>query len=143
MREAVKHMPKAAPKGDLILGEWNMEFLDASKAKYFAETYKEVVPRHHLLFVIEADKGGLAQIAKDNAGYRSEISPANSRGQAVGFLINERLKINGTKSYAEVADINNIPDLRPAFRLDFTDTASGKDASAVVCLLYTSPSPRD
>lgn len=132
VREAVKHMPKAAPKGDLILGEWNMEFLDASKAKYFAETYKEVVPRHHLLFVIEADKGGLAQIAKDNPGYRPEISPANSRGQAVGFLINERLKINGTKSYAEVADINNIPDLRPAFRLDFTDTASGKDASAVV-----------
>lgn len=132
VRDAVKHMPKAAPKGDLILGEWNMEFLDASKAKYFAETYKEVVPRHHLLFVIEADKGGLAQIAADNQGYTSRISEANSRGQAVGFLVNERLKINGTTSYAEVADIKNIPDLRPAFRLDFTDTATGKDASAVV-----------
>jgi hypothetical protein len=99
-----------------------MEFLDAGKAKYFAETYKEVVPRHHMLFVIEADKGGLAQIARDNA-YKFEISEANSRGQAVGFLINDRLKVNGTKSYAEVANVNNIPDLRPAFRVDFTDSA--------------------
>ena len=131
VREAVKHMPKAGPKGDLILGEWNMEFLEASKAKYFAETYKEVVPLHHLLFVIEADKGGLAQVARDNA-YKFEISEANSRGQAVGFLVNERLQVNGTKSYAEVANIKGIPDLRPAFRLDFTDTATGKDASAVV-----------
>lgn len=131
VREAVKHMPQAGPKGDLILGEWNMEFLDASKAKYFAETYKEVVPRHHMLFVIEADKGGLAQIARDNA-YKFEISEANSRGQAVGFLINDRLKVNGTKSYAEVANVKGIPDLRPAFRVDFTDSASGKDASAVV-----------
>ncbi len=131
VRDAVKHMPQAGPKGDLILGEWNMEFLDAGKAKYFAETYKEVVPRHHMLFVIEADKGGLAQIARDNA-YKFEISEANSRGQAVGFLINDRLKVNGTKSYAEVANVNNIPDLRPAFRVDFTDSATGKDASAVV-----------
>lgn len=131
VKEAVKGMPMAGPKGDLIVGEWNMEFLNADKAKYFADTYKQVVPRHHLLFAIEADKGGLEQIAKDN-NYNFKISEANSRGQAVGFLVNDRLKINGTKSYGEVADVKGIPDLRPAFRIDFTDTATGKDASAVV-----------
>ena len=131
VRKAVADMPLAGAKGPLIMGEWNMEFLTADKAKYFAETYKEVVPRHHLLFVIETDAPGLAQVAKDN-GYQSRVSAANTRGQAVGFLAHERLQINGTKSYDSVANVKGIPDLRPAFRLDFTDKATGDNASAIV-----------
>ncbi len=129
--KAVADMPMAASSGDLIFGEWNMEFLSGDKAKFFKDTYKQVVPRHHLMFVEEADAAGLEQIAKDN-GYNYAISRANSRGQAVGFLVNPRLKVLGTATYESVAEVQNIPDLRPAFRINLQDTASGEEMSAVV-----------
>lgn len=131
VKNAVADMPLAGKTGPLIYGQWNMEFLTADKAQYFADTYKHVVPRHHLMFVQETDKGGLSRVAADN-GYKFNISEANSRGQAVGFLVNERLKVTGEHSYNEVAKVHNIPDLRPAFRIDFTDTATGDKSSAVV-----------
>jgi hypothetical protein len=129
--KAVADMPLATATGDLIMGEWNMEFLSADKAKFFKSTYKHVVPRHHLMFVEEADAAGLAQIAKDN-GYNFAISRANSRGQAVGFLVNPRLKVLGTTHYESVAEVQNIPDLRPAFRINLQDTHTGEQMSAVV-----------
>ena len=129
--KSVSGMPLAKPTGNLILGEWNMEFLTGDKARYFADTYKQVIPRHHLLFVEEVNKEGLAQIAKDN-GYNYAISAENSRGQAVGMLVNPRLKVLGTHAYTEVADVHNIPDLRPAFRVDLQDVATGNKLAAVV-----------
>lgn len=129
--KAVADMPMAEKNGNLIFGEWNMEFLSADKAKFFKDTYKQIVPRHHLLFVEEADAGGLSQIAKDN-GYHYAISPANSRGQAVGFLVNPRFKVLGTDIYNSVAEVQNIPDLRPAFRVNLQDSATGQELSAVV-----------
>lgn len=129
--KAVADMPMAQSKGNLIFGEWNMEFLSEDKARFFRETYKHIVPRHHLMFVEEADPAGLAQIAKDN-GCNYAISAPNSRGQAVGFLINSRLKVLGTETYNAVADVQNIPDLRPAFRVNLQDTATGEQMSAVV-----------
>jgi hypothetical protein len=128
--KSVEAMPMARPAGDLILGEWNMEFLTGDKAAYFSDTYKHIVPRHHLMFVEETNAEGLARVAKDN-GYNFEISRDNSRGQAVGFLVNPRLKVLGTHSYEEVANVHNIPDLRPAFRVDLQDTATGEKFSAV------------
>lgn len=128
--KATAGMPEAAQKGNVIIGEWNMEFLTGDKAKYFQDAYKHIVPKHHLLFVEEANAEGLAQVAKDN-GYHFEISRDNSRGQAVGFLVNNRLKVLGTTTYESVADVHNIPDLRPAFRLDLQDTVSGEKFSAV------------
>lgn len=124
-------MPDAATTGDLRIGEWNMEFLTADKAKYFADTYKQIIPKHHLLFVEEVNTEGLKQIAKDT-GYNYAISAENSRGQAVGFLIHPRLKIDGTTSIDAVANVHNIPDLRPAFKVDVTDAASGESLSGVV-----------
>jgi hypothetical protein len=82
------------------------------------------------MFVEEANAEGLGQVAKDN-GYHFEISRDNSRGQAVGFLVNNRLKVLGTQSYEEVANVHNIPDLRPAFRIDLQDTSTGERFSAV------------
>jgi hypothetical protein len=120
----------AKADGDLILGEWNMEFLTGDKARYFADTYKEIVPRHHLITVEEADEGGLSQIAKDNE-YNYSMSPANSRGQAVGFLIHPRLKVLSTTTYDDVANVHHIPDLRPAYRVDLEDTTTGQKFSAV------------
>lgn len=128
--KSVESMPLAKQTGDIVLGEWNMEFLTADKAQYFSETYKHVVPRHHLMFVEETNLDGLAKVAGDN-GYNYEISRDNSRGQAVGFLVHPRLKVLGTHSYEEVANVHNIPDLRPAFRVDLLDTASGEKFSAV------------
>lgn len=124
-------MPFAEKTGDLILGEWNMEFLTADKAKYFSDTYKQIVPKHHLLFVEEINGGGIKQVAKDT-GYNFAMSAENSRGQAVGYLINPRLKVLRTTSIDSVANVYNIPDLRPAFRIDVLDTATGKELSAVV-----------
>ncbi len=128
--KSVEGMPLAQNTGNLILGEWNMEFLTGDKAAYFTDTYKQIVPRHHLMFVEETNAEGLAKIAKDN-GYNFEVSRDNSRGQAVGFLIHPRLKVLGTHSYEEIANVNNIPDLRPAFRVDLQDTATGEKFSAV------------
>lgn len=124
-------MPLAEAKGDLRLGEWNMEFLTGDKARYFKDTYSQIIPKHHLLFVEEANEAGLKQIAQDN-GYNYAVSAENTRGQAVGFLINPRLKVNSTTSIDAVANVHGIPDLRPAFRIDMTDTATGEDLSAVV-----------
>lgn len=128
--KSVQGMPMATANGNLILGEWNMEFLTGDKAAYFKDSYKQIVPRHHLMFVEEANADGLARIAQDN-GYNFEISRDNSRGQAVGFLVHPRLKVLGTSTYEEIANVNNIPDLRPAFRVDLQDTATGEKFSAV------------
>ncbi len=128
--KSMESMPIAKPTGDLVLGEWNMEFLTGDKAQYFSDTYKHIVPRHHLMFVEETNVDGLARVAKDN-GYNYEVSRDNSRGQAVGFLVHPRLKVLGTHTYEEVANVHNIPDLRPAFRVDLLDTASGEKFSAV------------
>jgi hypothetical protein len=130
VQKATAGMPVAAQTGDLIIGEWNMEFLTGDKANYFKDSYGHIVPKHHLMFVEEANAEGLAQVAKDN-GYHFEISRDNSRGQAVGFLVNNRLKVLGTQSYESVANVDNIPDLRPAFRVDLQDTATGQKFSAV------------
>lgn len=131
VEKTLANMPKAEHTGDLQIGEWNMEFLTADKAKYFKDTYQQVIPRHHLLFVEETNEAGLKQIAADN-GYNYAISRENSRGQAVGFLVHPRLKITGTQSIDSVADVHNIPDLRPAFKIDVVDNASGENLSAVV-----------
>lgn len=129
--KVVKDMPLAQAQGDIKIGEWNMEFMTADKARYFKDTYNQVVPRHHLLFVEETDEGGLKQIAQDN-GYNYVVSRPNSRGQAVGFLVNPRLEVMKTTSIDSVADVQGIPDLRPALKIDVRDTATGDQFSAVV-----------
>lgn len=129
--KVLQDMPLAQDTGDLKIGEWNMEFLTKDKANYFKDTYSQIVPRHHLMFVEEANDAGLKQIAQDN-GYNYAISRENSRGQAVGFLVNPRLEVLKTTSIDSVADVHNIPDLRPALRIDLRDTATGDEFSAVV-----------
>jgi hypothetical protein len=129
--KVLKDMPLAKDTGDLQIGEWNMEFLTKDKAQYFKDTYSQIVPRHHLLFVEEANEAGLKQIAQDN-GYKYAVSAENSRGQAVGFLYHPRLELLKETSIDAVADVHNIPDLRPALKLDLRDAHTGEDFSAVV-----------
>jgi hypothetical protein len=121
-------MPDAAKSGDITLGEWNMEFLTADKAKYFKDAYSQIVPKHHLMFVSETNEGGLAQVARDN-GYNYVICRDNGSGQSVGFLVNPRLEVKGSTSIESVSVGN--PSLRPALKVDLVDKASGEQFSAV------------
>lgn len=118
--------------GNLVFGELNGEFLNASKANYTIDSWAEITTRHHLMFVIETDGAGLNVIGK-KVGYGHWCCKPNSRGQGVGFLAHPRLrKINGPIEIREVANVGGIPDLRPAYRIDFEDTVSGVKIVAVV-----------
>ena len=127
----MKDMPLAENTGDIRIGEWNMEFLTADKARYFKDAYSKIVPKHHLMFVEETNEAGLKQIAEDN-GYKYVVSRDNGSGQAVGFLVNPRLEVTNTTSIESVADVHNIQGLRPALKIDLRDTVTGDQFSAVV-----------
>ena len=118
--------------GNLVLSSWNMEFLDASKAKFFLETYEIIVPQSHLIACSEITQAGLDVIA-NAIGYKAYASVENNRNQAVGFLVHPRLRVKGSPiSYDDVGTVQGIPNLRPAFRLDLEDTATGEEFAAVV-----------
>ncbi|MBU6453763.1 MAG: hypothetical protein KGS72_18430 [Cyanobacteria bacterium REEB67] len=135
-REVTRMMSAMQPvdnTGNLIFGEMNFEFGDASKAKFFAGSYKIIFERHHLMFGSELDDGFQQTIANMLPGYKAYTSVENTRHQAVGFVVHPRLKVIGSPiSYDDVANVQGVPDLRPAFRLDLEDTATGEQFSAVV-----------
>lgn len=131
-------LPAAGSTGNLVLGELNVEFGDASKAKYFRDAYVEIVSHLHLLAVEEVDSGWVTAVAQylqqaTGLSYQGFTSTANTRNQAVGFLVHPRLKVlNGPIEYMQVGTVQGIPDLRPAYRLDLLDTTSGAKFSATV-----------
>jgi hypothetical protein len=128
----LRGLSKVAADGhSLTLGAWNMEFLNRWKAAYFLDSYREISLRHHLLAVEEVDEPGLALIAKA-CNYSYFVSTPNSRGQAVAFLVHERLRILKCVEYAELIGVLGIPDLRPALRIDLLDEATGAQFSAIV-----------
>src|SRR5262249_49119671 len=59
-------------------------------------------------------------------------STANSRGQAVGFLVHKRLRVLDWREYKELIDVMGIPDLRPALRIDLQDEVTAEQLSATV-----------
>lgn len=121
VRKQLRGLGAAEPGGRLLtIGAWNMEFLNATKSLYFLDSYKEILLRHHLLAVEEVDKAGLEIIA-NTCGYRHFIATPNSRGQSVGFLLHERLRVIGCIEYRALTGVLGIPDLRPALRLDLED----------------------
>jgi endonuclease/exonuclease/phosphatase family metal-dependent hydrolase len=135
--KSLSDMPLAKPDGDLVLGELNAAFMKSDKATFFQKAYSEIVPRHHILTIAEADEAALARIAKDN-GYSYAVSSENSKGQAVGFLVNPRLKVLGTHSYDEVAMNDVDVDQRPALRVDLQDRSTGEKFSAIAVHLKKS-----
>ena len=125
-------LDKAESAGSILaLGAWNMEFLNRLKAEYFLQSYKEIVLRHHLIAVEEVDDQGLGVLA-EACGYDQFISTANSRGQAVGFLVHKRLRVLNCLEYGELVGVMGVPDLRPALRLDLQDEVTGEQLSATV-----------
>lgn len=130
--DIVKNFKVVGNDGNVVMATWNMEFLDASKAKYFLESYKHVVPRFHIIGCTEITLDGL-QVIANALGYKAYASIENTRSQAVGFLVHPRLKVIGKPiSYDEIANVQGIPNLRPAFRLDLEDTATGDKFAGVV-----------
>jgi len=101
-----------------------------AKAKHFLDTYREITSRHHLLAVQEVTKRGLATIAK-TCNYDFCTAQPNSRGQAVGFLIHPRLRVQNIKEYPQLINVCGVPDLRPALQVDLLDCQSKLTFSAV------------
>jgi hypothetical protein len=119
--------------GPIMFGELNFEFGDRSKAVFFRDSYQEIVSRHHIVFCSEVGPDFITQVASDNPGYTGYCSVANTRNQAVGFLVHSRLKVIGQPiSYDDVANVQGVPDLRPAYRLDLEDTVTGAKFAVVV-----------
>lgn len=117
-------VPLVGKEGDLVIGEFNFEFLNASKAKYYAQAYEEIVKRHHLLLCVEVDHPGVSTIGAAN-GYGYWTSSANTRNQAVGIIAHPRLRKLAIEEWVEVGNVQGVPDLRPGFAIQFEDTVSG------------------
>lgn len=138
IRKYYQDAPLAGMNGNLILGELNLEFGDASKAKYFRESYIEILLHLHLLAVEEVDASwtnAMVQYMQQATGlnYLGFTSTANTRNQAVGFLVHPRLEVlKGPIEYSQVASVQGVPDLRPAYRLDLRDRTTGVEFSATV-----------
>lgn len=131
--KTLSQLPLAGSDGDLILGEWNFELLDLTKAEYFMETYKVVMLRHHLFFCAEVTAQALRAIG-DATGYQWCCSWENDRHQAVGFLIDTRRLeiIEDPILYDDIADIDGIPSLRPAMTITLQDKVTRVIFTAVV-----------
>lgn len=127
-----KHpMQPVGKEGPLLFGEFNFEFLSQSKANYYKDAYKEIVCRHHVIFCEEIDFAGLQTIGKAN-GYGYFVSTANTRNQAVGFLLHPRIEVLAKEEWSEIASVQGVPDLRPGFALHLKDRTTGFEFWAVV-----------
>ncbi len=116
----------------LVIGTHNAAFGNREKAQIFSPVYREFVTRHHLLAWQEVDPEFLELVADAGEHYTAYCTLPNSRGQAVGFTVHKRLQVVNTVIYRQVQNINNVPDLRPALRLDLCDKATGLKTSATV-----------
>lgn len=122
----------AGMKGDLVMWEQNFEFGDPAKAKYFQDSYKLIVERAHLILASEVDPGFLAHLATLVPGYTSYCCKPNTRNQAVGFVLHNRFKVISVTSHDAVANVQGIPDLRPAYELELEDTTNGTRRKYIV-----------
>ncbi|MBY0359571.1 MAG: endonuclease/exonuclease/phosphatase family protein [Candidatus Obscuribacterales bacterium] len=132
VQKTFANLPVASTKGNLQFLEFNAEFGDASKAKYFKDVYIEMFTRGHLIFLSEVDAAFVSAVA-GYCNYTGYCSTANTRGQAVAFLVHPRFKLVGQPvEYQQVATVQGIPDLRPAYLLELEDTTTGVKAKYVV-----------
>ncbi len=132
VEQGMEGVGEAPDRGNRRQIAWNMEFLTESKARYFLKSYMTIIGSSHLLYASEVTAEGLKVIA-DALGYGHCCCRANNRSQAVGFIYHPRLVLlKEPISYDEIAWVQGIPDLRPAFRIDYLDTWTGKQHWAVV-----------
>ncbi len=133
VQNMVGSMPVAAMTGSLLFGELNAEFGDRSKARFFSASYKEIFSRAHVIALSEVGPDFVDEVANSMPDYTGFCSVANTRNQAVGFLVHKRLKVIGDPiSHDAVANVQGVPDLRPAYQLNLEDTVTGEKFSVVV-----------
>ncbi len=132
-REIVRSLsPVNTADSALFVGTHNAAYGNAEKAVLFGPVYREFVGSHHLLAWQEVDGEFLRLVSKSVPGYSYYCTPPNSRGQAVGFTIQDRLQVVESVVYEQVRLIDNVPDLRPVLRLDLVDQMTGLRFSATV-----------
>lgn len=132
VKKSFAKLPYASTKGNVQTAEFNAEFGDSSKARYFKDAYVEMFSHFHIVYLSEVDAGFVADVAQ-YLGYAGYCSTANTRAQAVGFLVHPRFQIVGQPiEYMQVASVQGIPDLRPAYRIKLKDTTTGEEEEHVV-----------
>jgi hypothetical protein len=125
------HLKPVDGTGNVKLLNWNAEFLNDTKVRYFKELYTNVATYGDFIGVEEATHDGLRAWG-NLSGYEALCSEENSRGQAVGALVNtKRLKIRKTAVYNSLK-VLGINDLRPGYRVYLTDLVSGLNFSVIV-----------
>ncbi len=133
VQSMIGSMPVAGMSGALLFGELNAEFGDRSKARFFSASYKEIFSRSHVVALSEVGPDFVDEVANSMPDYTGYCSVANTRNQAVGFVVHKRLKVIGDPiSHDAVANVQGVPDLRPAFQLNLEDTVTGEKFSVVV-----------
>lgn len=128
---SLSKLPDATGTGDRQFFEFNGLFLDLSKYRYFKGSYHAMTKKAHVLFLSEVEPAAIDQWAQD-VGFTSVTSKANTRNQAVALLIHPRLKVIKTWTIDEVANVQGVPDLRPALCALVEDTATGERFTIVV-----------
>lgn len=131
VRTSLSKLAKAGAKGVLQFFEFNGLFLDTSKYKYFKGAYNAMTEYAHAIFLSEVEPAAIQQWATDT-GFTAVTSQANTRNQAVALLIHPRLKVLKTYKIDEIANVQGVPDLRPALCADVEDTATGEKFTLVV-----------
>jgi hypothetical protein len=145
---AFASLPDAGTTGSVVMLEWNMEFLDPTKAAYFDVTYDLIMRKGHILAGSEVTLKGLQAIAKSaSAVHRKEKNLAantsdryvaycgteNSRGQGVGAIIDtDRFEVTKTYEILSVKNVFGIQDLRAAYVMLLTDKTTGKKFRLVI-----------
>jgi hypothetical protein len=145
---AFASLPDASTTGGIVMLEWNMEFLDPTKAAYFDVTYNLVMRKGHILAGSEVTLKGLQAIAKSASDvHRKEKNLAsntpdryvaycgteNSRGQGVGAIIDtDRFEVTKTYEIVSVKNVFGIQDLRAAYVMKMTDKTTKKKKRFVI-----------
>jgi hypothetical protein len=118
--------PRGVPSGDVVAVELNCENCNISKAKFFGPAFKAIFECADVVYLEEVTCEAVQYFATIT-GYIGHCSKQNSRGQAVGFLVNPaRFEIIGpVEEWSEVAQIQGIQDLRPIVALKTKDKLTG------------------
>ncbi len=125
---AVGQYPLAGMEGNLICNEFNAEMGNGSKAVFHAPAYAVIVPRCHFMLCSEVDYDWMKTVGQAN-GYGWFVAKGNGRGstwgQASGILLHPRLRVLNKIEYPQITNVQGVPQLRPALRLDVEDSTSG------------------
>jgi hypothetical protein len=119
--------------GDVVAVELNCENCDDTKVNFFKDAFTLIFSHADICYLEEVTCAAVTKMAT-LTGYKGICSQMNSRGQAVGFLVNpNRFDIIGqTEEWKDVANVQGIQDLRPALKITIKDKVTGRVTNRVV-----------